>query len=211
MSLGGETGRPQGPGEGDCCSQEAMAGPREVRGGEAWAIPGRARKEKEPCSFWKSKRKTKDRRRAGGCEQGGARAHLHPVHGLPQLVELVRGAERFQADVGQLHLLVPQLVPELHDRLGLTVDALGDAGGRGAAEENSSELAASGLPGRQPVSPAFPGGFARPSPCLSSRPAPPWVPRPPKSRLCCFSMLSAARWQSGWLWCAPQPNSNNLG
>lgn len=51
-------------------------------------------------------------------------SHLHPVHGLPELVELVGGAEGFQADVCQLHLLVSQLIPELHDCLGLTVHAL---------------------------------------------------------------------------------------
>lgn len=58
-------------------------------------------------------------------------SHLHPVHGLPQLVQLVCRAEGFQADVGQLHLLVSQLVSELHDRLSFTVHALRDARERG--------------------------------------------------------------------------------
>lgn len=51
-------------------------------------------------------------------------SHLHPVHGLPELVELVCRAEGFQADVCQLHLLVSQLISELHDRLGFTIHAL---------------------------------------------------------------------------------------
>ena len=54
-------------------------------------------------------------------------AHLHPVHGLPQLVQLVSRAEGFQADVGQLHLLVSQFVSELHDRLSFAVHALRNA------------------------------------------------------------------------------------
>lgn len=38
---------------------------------------------------------------------------LHVVHGLPQLVQLVRGVEGFQADVRELHLLLPQLRAQL--------------------------------------------------------------------------------------------------
>lgn len=35
-------------------------------------------------------------------------ADLHAVHGLPQLVQLVCRAESLQADVGELHLLLPE-------------------------------------------------------------------------------------------------------
>lgn len=39
----------------------------------------------------------------------GSGSHLHVVHGLPQLLQLVGRVEGFQADVRQLHLLLPQL------------------------------------------------------------------------------------------------------
>ena len=51
---------------------------------------------------------------------------LHAVHGLPELVQLVGGAQGLQADVGQLHLLVSQLAAQLHDRFGVGVPALRD-------------------------------------------------------------------------------------
>ena len=51
---------------------------------------------------------------------------LHAVHGLPELVQLVGGAQGLQTDVGKLHLFVSQLAAQLHDRLSLGVPALGD-------------------------------------------------------------------------------------
>lgn len=55
-------------------------------------------------------------------------AYLHPVHRLPQLVELVGGAQGLQADISQLHLFVSQLISQLHDRLSLTVSAFRNPG-----------------------------------------------------------------------------------
>lgn len=74
---------------------------------------------------------------------GVAAAHLHPVHGLPQLVQLVGRAQGFQANVRQLHLLVPQLVPQLHHRLGLAVRALRDTAGHGQIDTCAFSHAAS--------------------------------------------------------------------
>ena len=50
-----------------------------------------------------------------------AQSHLHAVHGLSDLVQVVGGAQRLQADVCQLELLLPKLVLQLEDgfRLGL--------------------------------------------------------------------------------------------
>lgn len=47
--------------------------------------------------------------------------HLHAVHGLSDLVQVVSGAEGLQTDVRQLQLLFPEFVLQLeHDfRLGL--------------------------------------------------------------------------------------------
>lgn len=39
--------------------------------------------------------------------------HLHVMHGLPQLLQLVSRVEGLQADVRQLHLLLPQLRAQL--------------------------------------------------------------------------------------------------
>lgn len=55
-----------------------------------------------------------------------ARSDLHAVHGLPELVQLVGGAQGLQTDVRQLHLFVPQLAPKLHHRLRVIVSALRD-------------------------------------------------------------------------------------
>lgn len=51
-------------------------------------------------------------------------ADLHAVHGLPELVQLMGGAERLQPDVRQLHLLLPELAAQLHHRLRLAVQTL---------------------------------------------------------------------------------------
>lgn len=51
-------------------------------------------------------------------------AHLHAVHGLSDLVQVVGRAERLQADVGQLQLLLSQLVLQLKDDLGFGLGAL---------------------------------------------------------------------------------------
>ena len=50
--------------------------------------------------------------------------HLHAVHGLPELVQLVGGAEGLQAYVSQLHLLVSELTAEPHHLLRLAVCVL---------------------------------------------------------------------------------------
>lgn len=70
-------------------------------------------------------------------------SHLHPVHGLPELVELVGRAECFQADVRQLHLLVSQLISELHDCLGFAIHALRDSRERGNVTNRSSSESSS--------------------------------------------------------------------
>lgn len=51
-------------------------------------------------------------------------AHLHAIHGLSDLVQVVGRAERLQADVSQLQLLFSQLVLQLEDDLGLGLGAL---------------------------------------------------------------------------------------
>lgn len=56
----------------------------------------------------------------GGCGS----SDLHAVHGFPELVQLVCRAESLQADVSQLHLLFPELTPQLHHRLRLAVQTL---------------------------------------------------------------------------------------
>lgn len=48
-------------------------------------------------------------------------ADLHTVHGLPELVQLMCRTEGLQADISQLHFLLPELAPQLHYRLRLTV------------------------------------------------------------------------------------------
>lgn len=45
--------------------------------------------------------------------------NLHVVHGFPKLVQLVGGVEGLQADVCELHLLLPQLRAQLRDFLFL--------------------------------------------------------------------------------------------
>lgn len=72
-----------------------------------------------------------------------AAPHLHPVHGFTELVQLVGRAEGFQANVRQLHLLVPQLVPQLHHRLCLAVRALRNAAGHRPAHAHSPPHGAS--------------------------------------------------------------------
>lgn len=49
---------------------------------------------------------------------------LHAVHGLSELVQLMRRAESLQTDIGQLHLLLPELTAQLHHRLRLAVQTL---------------------------------------------------------------------------------------
>ena len=67
---------------------------------------------------------------------------LHVVHGLPQLVQLVGRVEGFQADVRELHLLLPQLGAQLgHLLLGLLLLAALEQAGVGAR--------GSGAPGRR--------------------------------------------------------------
>lgn len=56
-----------------------------------------------------------------------ARQYLHPVHGLPQSVQLVRGAQGFQPDVSQLHLFVAELVAQLQDAVRFVVRTLRQA------------------------------------------------------------------------------------
>src|SRR4029434_10578224 len=68
-----------------------------------------------------------------------ARAHLHAVHGLPDLVQVVSGAERLQADIGQLELLLPQLVLQLQDDLGLGLRALAQPAGHTPEREQGGE------------------------------------------------------------------------
>lgn len=50
--------------------------------------------------------------------------YLHAVHGLSDLVQVVGRAERLQADVRQLELLLSQLVLQLEDDLRLRLCAL---------------------------------------------------------------------------------------
>lgn len=68
------------------------------------------------------------------------RSHLHAIHGLSDLVQVVGGAERLQADVCQLELLLPQFVLQLQDDFSLGFGALAQpairdytqGGGRGS-------------------------------------------------------------------------------
>lgn len=53
----------------------------------------------------------------------GVWSHLHAVHGLSDLVQVVGGAKRLQADVCQLELLLPQLVLQLKDDFSLSFGA----------------------------------------------------------------------------------------
>lgn len=55
-------------------------------------------------------------------------SYLHSVHGLPQLVKLMSRAEGFQANISQLHLLVSQLIAQLHDRFSFAVSAFRNSG-----------------------------------------------------------------------------------
>lgn len=50
--------------------------------------------------------------------------HLHAIHGLSDLVQVVGRAERLQADVSQLQFLLSQLVLQLEDDLCLGLSAL---------------------------------------------------------------------------------------
>lgn len=67
-------------------------------------------------------------------------SHLHAIHGLSDLVQVVGGAERLQADVCQLELLLPQFVLQLQDDFSLGFGALAQpairdytqGGGRGS-------------------------------------------------------------------------------
>lgn len=61
---------------------------------------------------------------AGKVDAVSSVAHLHAIHGLSDLVQVVGGAERLQADVSQLQLLLSQLVLQLEDDLGLGLGAL---------------------------------------------------------------------------------------
>ena len=49
------------------------------------------------------------------CQCGAT--HLHSVHGLAELLQLVGRRQRLQADVGQLHVLLMKRHLELHYRL----------------------------------------------------------------------------------------------
>lgn len=59
---------------------------------------------------------------------GRQRAHLHAVHGLSDLVQVVGGAEGLQADVRQLQLLFPEFVLQLEHDLRLGLGALAQPG-----------------------------------------------------------------------------------
>lgn len=52
-----------------------------------------------------------------------AEPHLHAIHGLTDLVQVVGGAKCLQTNVRQLELLLPQLVLQLEDDLSLGLGA----------------------------------------------------------------------------------------
>lgn len=74
--------------------------------------------------------KVRETSRPSSCHTNGhmwscfSHPHLHAVHGLPELVQLVGGAEGLQAYVSQLHLLVSELTAEPHHLLRLAVCVL---------------------------------------------------------------------------------------
>lgn len=122
-------------------------------------------------------------------------SHLHPVHGLPELVQLVGRAEGFQTDVCQLHLLVSQLISQLHDRLGFTIHALRNSRERRCYYQNSS-----GFISFQSTSTSGPGHHQVCSAVTMYNQIPRCFP-PESHQFCYFSALFAELQQSEGLVC----------